>query len=760
MKIPAELRSLRQWIIWKAEPDKKDPSKINKVPYQALRPTSKAASTRENEWCSYDEALRASKKLNCGIGFVFSKDDEYSGVDLDHCRDPETGEIESWAQEEINLFQTYTEISPSGSGVHLIVKGEVPPGRRKEGNIEMYSCGRYFTVTGNHLQGTPLAVEARQDQIINLHTRTFSSTPPAEIGGDGAPSSVSAQVEISPEDPLPPLDNDDDDEKKRGATGADLTDAELIEKACHRAKNGAKFSELWAGGLAGKRSQSEADSALCMMLAFWTGKDAGRIDHLFRQSGLCRPKWDEKRGEQTYGATTIQKAIEKTKETYEVRPQAPERKKINDEIQNLNRKHAVVMIGGKCVVLNETTNATGYPDVTFSTVTDFSNFYSNQLVPVPNEDDSSSKEKLISVAKLWLASKKRRQYEGIVFAPAQETPGLFNLWRGFVVKPARGDWSLMRQHLYKVICAENEECFAYLMAWLGRLVQDPGGERPGTSIVLRGVQGSGKGCFVSQFGRIFGGHFLHVTNGSQVVGRFNNHLAGTLLCFADEGVWAGDRTAEGILKGMITEDFILCEPKGKDPFAIKNYIHLIIASNSEWVVPAGLEERRFLVLDVSPKHRQDYPYFKAIFKQMENGGISAMLHDLLQEDVSKINLRKVPRTNALLDQAIFSMPTAQKFWFERLRHGNPKNWPIHIETESIYKDYLQFADNCGERQRLIDRQFGKELRKVCPKVLRKRKKYGDLRPWVNEFPDLPTCRADFEEVVGKKINWHDDGEVD
>jgi phage/plasmid-associated DNA primase len=275
--------------------------------------------------------------------------------------------------------------------------------------------------------------------------------------------------------------------------------------------------------------------------------------------------------------------------------------------------------------------------------------------------------------------------------------------------------------------------------------------------VLRGKQGTGKGCFVSQYGRVYGGHFLHVTNQNQLTGRFNSHLKDALLVFCDEGIWAGDRTAEGVLKAMITEPVILCEPKGKDAFAVKNHINLVVASNSSWVIPAGLEERRFLVLDVSDKYMQDHAYFGAIFHQMNHGGREALLYDLLEMDTSAVDLRKIPRTAALLDQIIHTMPTVHKFWFERLRAGTlideHREWEPYVITEKLYEAYLKFSENCGERYRLINRQFGKELRRLCPDVKRGHRTIDSREKWILYVPELETCREKFENIVKVKVNW-------
>ena len=307
--------------------------------------------------------------------------------------------------------------------------------------------------------------------------------------------------------------------------------------------------------------------------------------------------------------------------------ESPEERRI---ITDLNEKHAVIMVGGRCLVMNEVFDPVfERPDFNFSSIQDFKHFYSNKKL-VYGEGKSLIEK---PYSDLWLQSPDRREYKGIVFTPGKDVPGYYNLFRGFALIPKPGDWGLFKKHIQEVIAGGNKKAFEYLLAWMAQLVQKPGGGRPGTAVVLRGKQGTGKGCFATQFGRIFGTHFLQITNQKQLTGRFNSHLKDALLVFCDEGIWAGDKPAEGILKGMITEDIAMIEPKGKDPFVVKNHLRLIVASNNSWVIPAGLEERRFFALDVDDRYMQDKAYFKALFDQMDNGGREAMLKDLLEYEL-------------------------------------------------------------------------------------------------------------------------------
>ena len=273
--IPEELRKFPNWVCWVRDERNGKPTKIPVNPLTR----GNAKSNDPETWASFEEAkqsyLDCENESIAGIGFMFSNSDLW-GMDLDHCRNAETGEIQPWAQEIILKANTYAELSPSETGVHLIGKGKLPPGARKKGPVEVYDSGRFFTITGQHVEGTPLTILDCQDRIETLHHSIFGKTGTERNG-----------------------------------------DEELMRKAS-AAENGQRFTKLWSGDWSNYPSQSEADLALCSTLAFWTNNNPDRIDRLFRQSGLMRSKWDEKHyGDgRTYGQVTIGKAIAETKEGY------------------------------------------------------------------------------------------------------------------------------------------------------------------------------------------------------------------------------------------------------------------------------------------------------------------------------------------------------------------------------------------------------------------------------------------------------------
>jgi hypothetical protein len=420
-----------------------------------------------------------------------------------------------------------------------------------------------------------------------------------------------------------------------------------------------------------------------------------------------------------------------------------------DIIYELNNKHAVVMVGGKCVIANEQINPTfGHADITFSSQADLIARYSNRPV--------GRGQKRTSAGRAWLAHHDRRQYEGIVFAPGEEVPGHLNLDKGFTVEPKKGDCSRFLEHVRNNICKADEKISDYLFTWMADCVQNRS-RRPGIAVVLRGRQGTGKGVLCSQFGSLFGPHFIQVSQAGHLTGHFNSHLKDKLVVYADEAFWAGDKKAEGVLKALITEDTIQIEMKGKDVITFRNHIRLLVSSNHEWVVPAGNEERRFFVIDVGDDRIQDRSYFGGIADQMNSGGREALLHYLLEYDLVGTSVGSPPRTTALEDQKQHSASPVQSWWFERLMDGHTKSegsiWKPDIRADTLYEGYVDFSENIGVRRRASNSAFGKELKVLIPDLVKNRITKGKTRHWAYLIPDLQTCRRHFDLLTRSEHDW-------
>ena len=287
--IPVELKAIPRWLLWRLEDRTGKP---NKTPYQVSGALAKVNDP--DTWTTFETALAAYLKGGfSGLGIALSDDDDLTGVDLDKCLNPNTGELDLEAAGIVAMLPTYCEVSPSGRGLRLFAFGKLPQGGRRKGKVEMYESGRYLTVTGNRFNGHDSIAECTAE-LAEVHARIF---------GTGAAGAGAKPVDSNP----------------RPADPQNLDDAALLDKA-RRARNGGDFERLWNGDLSGHGGDaSAADLALCNALVFWTGNDPARVDRLFRQSALFRPaKWDKQHFSdgRTYGQATIEKAMNGNRETY------------------------------------------------------------------------------------------------------------------------------------------------------------------------------------------------------------------------------------------------------------------------------------------------------------------------------------------------------------------------------------------------------------------------------------------------------------
>ena len=268
--IPQELKKLKCWVNWRGDKLPKNP-----------RTGNNAMSNNPDTWGTYEEAITAIDKFGMdGIGFMFHSKFGYFGVDLDHCI-----ENTDFVDEFVETLQSYTEYSRSGNGIHIICKGKLPEGAKRRGNVEMYCDGRYFIMTGKIYNENYATIKDCSESIKVLRAKYLADTTPQV-----APKPIQ---EVS------------------------LADNEIIDKA-RNCKTGMAFQLLYDGNWQGTyASQSEADLSLCSILAFWTQRDRGQIDRIFRSSGLYRAKWDKKHGSMTYGNMTIEKAVSGCNEVYE-----------------------------------------------------------------------------------------------------------------------------------------------------------------------------------------------------------------------------------------------------------------------------------------------------------------------------------------------------------------------------------------------------------------------------------------------------------
>jgi phage/plasmid primase-like uncharacterized protein len=418
-------------------------------------------------------------------------------------------------------------------------------------------------------------------------------------------------------------------------------------------------------------------------------------------------------------------------------------------VEQLNKTFALVIVGDKTAVMK----TGGEEDVQLLSVAAFNTWHENQFVLYG--------DKRVPLGKYWLAHPDRRQYEGLVFAPDRDVPGYYNLWQGFAVEPRAGDCSKFKAHLLDNVCGGNQTYYDWLFGFFADIFQNPGAKK-GSAVALKGKEGVGKTIVGAIFGSLLGPHYRLVSEPRYVTGRFNSHVVQILLLHADEAFWAGDRSAVGKLNDMITGKQHPIEFKGKEAIWVDNHLRMFTTGDKDWLVPAGFDARRWLVLTVGDDHREDHDYFAAIDKEMVNGGCEALLHELLHFDLSKINLRSVPKTTALFEQKEKTFTIDQTWWYDVLQRGelphleNGCECPKHM----LHEDYLGRTERLGRRaeQRSSETALGMFLSKMVGPALNPNARDAGGRRYYR-FPPLKDCRARFAELTHHPIEWSDPNAV-
>lgn len=282
--IPDELKQQKNWCVWKFENRN---GKRTKIPFNA-ETGEFAKSNDKSTWSSYETAVNAEGVD--GIGFFFEP--PYLGIDIDDIDDDlhrfkQGDKLDNIVSEFNEAFKSYTEVSPSGNGLHIIVKGKIPGSRRRKGNIEMYDSGRFFTMTGKTI-GKYKDVTEVSEQVFKTIYEKYLPDNTVKY-----PTTNNYQQNIH-----------------------NLSEIDVINEI-YKSKQAKLFDDLMKGNYEPYyTSHSEADMALANILAFWCARDYSQMDSIFRQSNLYRDKWDEKRKNSTYGEQTLFKAINEANNIY------------------------------------------------------------------------------------------------------------------------------------------------------------------------------------------------------------------------------------------------------------------------------------------------------------------------------------------------------------------------------------------------------------------------------------------------------------
>jgi hypothetical protein len=427
-------------------------------------------------------------------------------------------------------------------------------------------------------------------------------------------------------------------------------------------------------------------------------------------------------------------------------------------IKHLNEKHAtMVQMKEFCILLESDSDK-----LVLQKEHDFKKSYQEHVMR------NDEKNRPLTVADIWLASPDKRRFNEISFNPdpSRILPEKdYNLWKGFAFEPKEGDISVFKDFTREVICNGNEQYFNYIWGWIARMIQKP--HEPGeTAIVLKGKQGTGKNTFVETVGKLLGNHFSPLSSIEQLLGRFDFHHANAILLHANEAIWGGDRRMLGKLKTLITERHVTVEQKHRDPITLKNCRHMVFSSNEDWPVHIDRDDRRFFVLEISDKYKENTKYFKRIHDWADSGGLEALLDHFQHYDISNFNFRNIPQSVSAFQIKLDSACSTEVYVFEALKerrlriHGNTNEnfgcmgindlafWKeeiFDIPKHEVYQNYVYWCEDQKIRPE-TNRKLGRSIKKLLPSAnTDKRVRDDESRVYSYEFPPLSKARKEFEE---------------
>lgn len=415
----------------------------------------------------------------------------------------------------------------------------------------------------------------------------------------------------------------------------------------------------------------------------------------------------------------------------------------DDKLEEMNKKHAFInSVGGRPMVLCNI-----YNEVIDKQVIEFRDpksiviQYSNQSVQVDG--------KSVELGTWWIKNSARREYDSVMFDPDQpkETKGCLNLYEGMSVPPVKGSWKRTLKHIYTILTSRDREQFKYVVKWFAWCLQNPG-KRAEVVIIFKGKQGAGKGFIFTQFIKIFGNHGIHVSNRSHLTGEFNAHMRTCVFLFADEAYYPGDKEVEGALNQLISEEKIAIRAMRRDVVIARNCLHIGMATNADWVIPASGDARRYYINEVDNKYaknqisdRQREKYFGLLWGEMAHGGREAMVYDLINMDLKGYHPRfNVPETEEYRRQSAMGMNKLDKVIRIFLDNGE---FPGEFKLDQTYMCSSKglrkyFERNINNKINTSDDIYlKKELRLLGATKVRK----SDGVYWI--FPPLEEARKKF-----------------
>jgi hypothetical protein len=447
--------------------------------------------------------------------------------------------------------------------------------------------------------------------------------------------------------------------------------------------------------------------------------------------------------------------------------ETPREEKTRHPVDVLNDKHFFMATSAGSRVGWETIDARGEFRLNFIPLSAFHDLHAAWKVV--------RDEKPVAATRLWLQSDKRRSYSRITFDPSGRAPqGQYNLWRGFAAEPAKSladapklaqkGLAMFLEHCLQNVCRGDEALNRWLLGFFAHIFQHPE-DRPRVCLVFKGEKGTGKNALVECVGHLLGSAFVNISDHKRVFSKFNSVLEAKLLVVLDEAFFSGDKSVDGALKSMITEEERLIERKNLEPYVAKVFERMIIIGNEDRLINATGDERRYAVFDVGNGRAKDWQFFKEMKENIRHhGGAGALLRFFLDFDLTGIALDDVPKTAALNEQKQHSIGIFETWWHQCLQdgvvHGSfyENEWPEQIlsselrdafirwtESEKI-RGFIPIASVCGKAFARI--AHGSSHRKNV------RKGGGVVKAY--QLLPLDLARLDWDKYIGFSSDWDEE----
>jgi putative DNA primase/helicase len=364
-----------------------------------------------------------------------------------------------------------------------------------------------------------------------------------------------------------------------------------------------------------------------------------------------------------------------------------------ERLAKIGEEHAHIVVGARHRVMLWKHCPVDGVRPTFESVNEFQNYF----LHLPTLAG-------INQGKAWMSWAGKVFYpNGIGYYPdIEHLPlGCFNLFRGWGSEPEKTtgldtdpDLAIIKLHLKDVICDGHEDSYLYLIHWLAQMIQQPA-QKPPVAILLKSVEGSGKGTLYELLKAVLGKNAYQVNGNGQLVGRFNSIIDGRLLVFGDE-VDMTDKRQYDKLKSLISEKTQSVERKGLEPEPVRVLARFIFTGNHDHLIKAGTNERRWLVLEPSPAKQDDRNYWESLYKSIRGNAPSKLLYHLLNLDLSNFDVRKPPVTQGLIDQKLASLKLQEVWIYEQLSCERPFDGQARITAPDAINRFIEFSEKSNE----------------------------------------------------------------